>query len=117
MFGKVLKNLRKGKKYSIREFAKLIRKKDGGTLSPSYLCDIEQERRNPPENYIIEQMAGLLDVEKDYLLGFAETTTPDIPRILRETPELGKLLRKAKQLGFDDWKSIEKLINRKINKN
>lgn len=116
MFGKILKKLRKDKKYSIREFAKLIVKKDGKPVSPSYLCDIEQERRNPPDIFIIEQMASRLGVESDYLLGLAKKTTPEIPELIKEKPELGRLLRKAKDVGFDDWNAFEKLIDRKKKK-
>jgi len=113
MFGKTVKKLRKGKGFTIREFAALIRKKDGAPISPSYLCDIEQERRNPPDIAIIKQMAHQLKVDFDYLLGMANTTTPEIPALIKDQPVVGRLLREAKKVGFDDWKALERLIEEK----
>ena len=110
-FGKTVKKLRQGKGISLRDFARLIKKIDGLAISPSYLCDIEQERRKPPEHFVVSQMASALNVSEDYLLGLAETTTPEIHELIRDEPEVGRLLRKAKEAGFNNWKAVEKLIN------
>ena len=110
-FGKTVKKLRQGKGISLRDFARLIKKIDGLAISPSYLCDIEQERRKPPEHFVVSQMESALNVSEDYLLGLAETTTPEIHELIRDEPEVGRLLRKAKEAGFNNWKAVEKLIN------
>lgn len=115
MFGKTVKKLRKKKGLGTREFARKIHKMDGTPISASYLCDIEQERRNPPDIEIIKQMAHLLKVEEDYLLGLANTTTPEIPALIKEQPVVGRLLREARRVGFDDWKAVERLIGEKKN--
>ena len=45
-FGDYLRFLRKNKNITLRKFAKRI------GMYPTYLCDIELNRRNPPKNYI-----------------------------------------------------------------
>ena len=49
----------------------MVRKEDGGTISPQYLNDIEHDRRNPPSEFIIEQLAQHLKKSKEYLVAAA----------------------------------------------
>jgi transcriptional regulator with XRE-family HTH domain len=109
-FGGEIARLRKKKGFSIREFAKKVMKEDQEPMSPSYLCDIEQGRRKPPALEVIRRMAELLDADFDHLLDLANRTPPDIKEIMRGNEEVRRMLRKAKQSGFGDWKEVEKVI-------
>lgn len=66
-FGQVIANSRKELGISQRELASKVMKEDGNPISPQYLNDIERDRRNPPGDYLLEQFAQQLDLDKDYL--------------------------------------------------
>ena len=59
-FGRIIADARKALGMSQKELAARTRKEGGGAISPQYLNDIEHDRRNPPSEYIIEQLAGHL---------------------------------------------------------
>lgn|GEM_PF-1264887 len=112
-FGPEIARLRKRKQMSIREFAGRVMKEDGEPMSASYLCDIEQGRKRPPGLEVICRMADLLDGDLDHLLRLARRTPPDIKEIVQESEDVRRLLRKAKQSGFRDWKELEEYIESK----
>jgi transcriptional regulator with XRE-family HTH domain len=109
-FGEEIARLRKKKQMSMREFAKKVLKEDGEPMSASYLCDIEKGRKKPPSLEVIRRMAVLLDGDLDQLLRLAQRTPPDIKEIVQENEDVRRMLRKAKQFGFRDWKELEKYI-------
>ncbi|MCJ7578871.1 MAG: helix-turn-helix domain-containing protein [candidate division Zixibacteria bacterium] len=109
-FGEKIAQLRNKKGWTIREFAKRIMKEDGEPMSPSYLCDIEQGRRKPPALEVIRRMAELLDADFDDLMVSAHRTPPDIKQLVQENKMLRRVLKRAKDTGFKDWKEVEKLI-------
>ena len=109
-FGGEIARLRKKKGHTIREFASRVIKEDGQPMSASYLCDIEQGRKNPPALVVIRRMAELLDGDLDHLLNLAQRTPPDIKEIVQGNEDVRRMLRKAKQSGFRDWRKVEKLI-------
>jgi transcriptional regulator with XRE-family HTH domain len=109
-FGGEIARLRVDRGYTIREFAKKVIKEDQKPMSASYLCDIEQGRKNPPSVVVIRRMAEELEADFDRLMDLAERTPPDIKEMLQGNEEARKMLRKAKQAGFRDWKEVEKLI-------
>lgn len=109
-FGNEIARLRRGKEWTIREFAQKVIKEDGEPMSPSYLCDIEQGRRKPPALVVIQRMAKLLDGDFDKLMELAHRTPPDIKEIVQGNEEVRRMLRKAKQSGFKDWKEVEEFI-------
>ena len=109
-FGEEIARLRRKKQYTIREFAKKVLKEDGEPMSPSYLCDIEQGRRKPPALEVIQRMAELLEAEFDHLLDLAHRTPPDIKEIVQGNKMLRRVLRRARDTGFRDWKEVEKII-------
>lgn len=111
-FGPFIKKLRLENNYSLRGLAQKIIKDDGKPLSSSYLNDIEKGRRNPPSAYIVKQLARLLKVDVDSLLRKAGKTAPEVENIIREEPKVGSLLRRAKEVGFDDWNAVEQLIEK-----
>ena len=109
-FGEEIARLRKKKEWSIREFAKKVLKEDGEPMSPSYLCDIEQGRRKPPALDVIHRMAELLEGDFDKLMDLANRTPPDIKKYIQTNQGVRRMLRKARDSGFKDWKEVEKII-------
>ena len=112
-FGAEIARLRKKKGYTVREFASQVILKEGKPMSASYLCDIEHGRKNPPDLDVIRRMADLLDGDLDHLLRLARRTPPDIKEIVQENEDVRRMLRKAKQFGFRDWKELENYIESK----
>jgi transcriptional regulator with XRE-family HTH domain len=66
-FGKVITSARKGKGWSQKQLAEAVHNEDGKTISPQYLNDLERDRRNPPSDYLLDQLATALDLPRDYL--------------------------------------------------
>ncbi len=66
-FGKIISEARKALELSQKDLALLIKKEDGEAISPQYLNDIEHDRRNPPSEFFIEQLATQLKLSTDYL--------------------------------------------------
>jgi hypothetical protein len=61
-----------------KDLAAVIRKEDGEAISPQYLNDIEHDRRNPPSEFIIEQLANHLKLSKDPLIAAAGMWPTDL---------------------------------------
>ena len=66
-FGQVIASAHKDLGVSQRELAQKVLKEDGTPISPQYLNDIERERRNPPGDYLLDQLSRQLNLDKDYL--------------------------------------------------
>lgn len=67
-FGKIIADARRKTRLSQKELAAKIKKENGEPISPQYLNDIEHDRRNPPNEFLIAQFARLLNLPKDYLI-------------------------------------------------
>lgn len=67
-FGRIIASARKTLGISQKDLAAKIRKEDGQAISPQYLNDIEHDRRNPPNEFIIEQLAKHLKLSTEYLM-------------------------------------------------
>ena len=66
--GQAIVAARKAMGMSQKDLAAAIVKEDGAMgISPQYLNDIEHERRNPPSEFIIEQLAKQLQFSTEYL--------------------------------------------------
>lgn len=121
-FGDFIRERRVFLKLSLRQVAEKIKKEDGDVLSPQYLNDIEHNRRNPPSEHIIEELASILEVDKNYLLALKGEPPTLVKNYLVEKPEtgdaLGRLFRKAKEKGFNesDWQDLIKQIEKKPKK-
>lgn len=70
-FGRIIADARKAVGMSQKDLAARTRKEGGGSISPQYLNDIEHDRRNPPSEFIIEQIAGHLGLSKEHLIAAA----------------------------------------------
>lgn len=86
-FGEVISEARRAKGLSQKEIASKIIKEDGQPISPQYLNDVEHDRRNPPSEYLIVQIAELLDLDKDVLCLVAGTIPQDLKKIAASDPE------------------------------
>ena len=77
-FGQFIAEARKKARMSQKELAARITKEDGQPISPQYLNDIEHDRRNPPSESIIKQLARVLKVELDILYYYAGRLPSDL---------------------------------------
>ncbi len=77
-FGQTIARARKKRGVSQRELAMRVVKEDGAPISPQYLNDIERDRRNPPGDHLLEQLARALDLDKDYLYFLAGKLPSDM---------------------------------------
>lgn len=81
-------------------------------LSPGYYCDIEKNRRNPPDRDTLTKLINALrlsdaDIHTFYdLAGKARSEAPpDLPDYINENEVVRVALRLAKNKGStDDWK-------------
>jgi transcriptional regulator with XRE-family HTH domain len=91
-FGRTIADARKDKKISQKDLASRIRKEDGTEISAQYLNDIEHDRRNPPGESMIRQLARELDLEDeaDYLCLLAGTIPQDIRERGTDNPDQAK---------------------------
>jgi transcriptional regulator with XRE-family HTH domain len=67
-FGQVVAEARKKAGLSQKDLAAGLRKEDGEAISPQYLNDIERDRRNPPNEFILKQLASVLSLPLEFLL-------------------------------------------------
>lgn len=90
-------------------------------LSPGYYCDIEKNRRNPPDRETLAKLIEALRLSEEDthtfydLVGKArEEAPPDLPEYINENAVVRVALRLAKNKGSaDDWKRfIDDLENR-----
>ena len=83
-FGEAITQARKDQKLSQKQVAAGTLKEDGQAISAQYLNDIEHDRRNPPSEYIVRQLADALDLELDYLLFLAGRFPSDVLEMSRD---------------------------------
>lgn len=66
-FGRTIAGARRQRGVSQKELASRILKEDGSAISPQYLNDLERDRRNPPGEHLLAQLAAELGLETEYL--------------------------------------------------
>jgi transcriptional regulator with XRE-family HTH domain len=89
-FGETIRNKRKQILLSQKELAGKVLKEDGTPISPQYLNDIEQGKRNPDSDGMIEQFAKVLDLEKDVLYFWARKIPADLARLNAQPEKIAK---------------------------
>ncbi len=77
-FGFIIVQARKKAKISQKDLAARIKKEDGQPISAQYLNDIEYDRRGPPTDHIIEELARALNLAPDFLYLRAGKLPPDL---------------------------------------
>ena len=83
-FGEAITQARKDKELSQKRVAATTLKEDGQAISAQYLNDIEHDRRNPPSECIVRQLADALDLDLDYLLFLAGRFPSDVLEMSRD---------------------------------
>jgi len=79
-FGQVIVEARKETRLTQKALAERLRRGDGRKVLPPYLNDLEHDRRYPPENAVIEQLAKILNLSSDVLYFYAKRVPPDVRR-------------------------------------
>lgn len=79
-FGQVITEARKKAGLTQKEVAERLRREDGRKVLPPYLNDLEHDRRYPPENSVIDQLAKILGVSADVLYFHANRLSEDLNR-------------------------------------
>ncbi len=77
-FGQVIVQTRKTAGLTQKAVAERLRRGDGRQVLPPYLNDLEHDRRYPPENAVIEQLAKILNLSSDVLYFHAKRVPPDV---------------------------------------
>jgi transcriptional regulator with XRE-family HTH domain len=103
-FGSVITDARRRRSLSQKELASRIKKEDGSPISPQYLNDLERDRRNPPNEHLLDQLALELALTREYLfyvagaypedLKPAGTTPPDPERVAAAFRAFRRALKK-----------------------
>ena len=86
-FGTLVAEARRAIGMSQKELALKLKKEDGQAISPQYLNDVERDRRNPPSEYLIGQIAAILKMDKDVLCLAGGTAPDDLKRLAATHPE------------------------------
>lgn len=96
-FGQAVAKARTRTGRGLREVAPLILKEDGEPISFQYLSDIENDRRNPPSDHMIDQIASVLGISRYYLYIHARRIPPDFP-INVNVKEADKVYEKLREM-------------------
>ena len=79
-FGQVITEARKKSGLTQKEVAEQLRREDGRKVLPPFLNDLEHDRRYPPENAVIDQLANILKISSDILYFYAKRLPSDVAR-------------------------------------
>ena len=110
-FGSYVRSLRIKNNIGQRQLAKMI------GVAPSYLNDMEKNKRSAPRIELIKKLSIILKANLDLLNDLAgnskKTVAPDIVNFIENNPNIVSLLRSAKnnKLSNNEILSIEKKIN------
>ncbi|GIW84014.1 MAG: hypothetical protein KatS3mg106_527 [Gemmataceae bacterium] len=100
-FGRLLREKRIEKGFSLRKFAELV------GVSPTYLSQVEQGNVMPPTADRVKRMAELLGENSDEWIALAGRVPEDLPKIIQEQPtEIPQLLREAKGLTVEQLRKL-----------
>jgi PTS system nitrogen regulatory IIA component len=105
-FGPTIRLLRQAKSISLREMARQL------GVSPAFLSQIEAGRQHKIPKARIVQVAEMLGVSEDYLLGTARQIHPDVVRFLSDTPEAAEFMSAAMKNGVsaEDFSQLRELV-------
>jgi transcriptional regulator with XRE-family HTH domain len=97
--GDRIREARTAKKLTLRKFAALLDK------SPSYVSDIENDRRIPSEA-VLREACDIVSLDFDQMMALAGRFGDRTERQLRKTPSLGTLLRKLADLPPEKMEAV-----------
>jgi transcriptional regulator with XRE-family HTH domain len=72
-FGQVIVKARKAAGLTQKAVAERLRRGDGRKVLPPFLNDLEHDRRYPPEDAMIEQLAKILNLSSDVVYFYANS--------------------------------------------
>jgi transcriptional regulator with XRE-family HTH domain len=100
-FGQVITEARKKAGLTQKEVAEQLHRGDGRNVLPPFLNDLEHDRRYPPENAVIDQLASILKISSDVLYFYAKRLPNDVSREADDTQveEAYRAFRKALDTG------------------
>jgi transcriptional regulator with XRE-family HTH domain len=93
--GDLIRKRRVKKELSLRSLAAQLE------ITPSYLSDIENDRRVPAED-VVRQIARLLEIDFNDLMARAGKFGRDAERYLRRQPAAGQLFRRISEANLDE---------------
>jgi transcriptional regulator with XRE-family HTH domain len=106
-FGRLLREKRLAKKFSLRKFAELV------GVSPTYLSQVEHENVMPPTADRVKRMAELLSENPDEWIGRAGRVPDGLHEIIQQQPtEMPELLREASGLSADQLRQLREQIRK-----
>ena len=99
-FGRYVRALREERRIGQRELARLL------GVSPSYLNDIERDKRVAPRHEIVKSISEILDADHELIFDLAgqsrNTIPPDVSEIIRQNPEVIPMIRAIGDYGLSD---------------
>ena len=101
--GDRVRDARVSKGLALRELARRI------GIAPSYLSDIEYDRRTPSEE-VLGTICGELDLDVDTMLALAGRLGEEADRYLRRHPTAGVLFRRVSAAGLPEA-DLQRLVD------
>jgi transcriptional regulator with XRE-family HTH domain len=100
-FGQVITEARKKAGLTQKEVAEQLLREDGRKVLPPFLNDLEHDRRYPPENGVIDELANILEISADVLYFYAKRLPSDVTRDANDgqVEEAYRAFRKALDTG------------------
>lgn len=102
--GDTLREARLDKHLGLRELARHLDK------SPSYLSDIENDRRVPSEE-VLAELAKLLGLDFEQLMALAGRLGAETRRLVERSPEAVALFRRISGLRPDQLRQVAETVN------
>lgn len=93
--GELIRRARTEREMRLRELARRLKR------TPSYLSDIENDRRVPAED-VLRGIASELDLDFEHLMALAGRFGSDAGRYLRRTPAATTLFRRIQEQNLSD---------------
>ncbi len=105
--GERVRDARLGRQLGVREFARQLE------ITPSYLSDIEADRRAPVEA-LMRTLADSLDLEFDQLMALSGRLGAQAERYIKRTPEAAFLFRRIseKKLSAEELAKLREFIEK-----
>ena len=111
-FGSYIRKLRIKNDIGQRELAKKI------SVAPSYLNDMEKDKRAAPKNELIKKLSAILKADINIMHDLAgsskKTVAPDIEEFIKDNPNIISLIRTVKEnkISNEEIRQLEKKMSK-----
>ena len=111
-FGSYIRELRTNKEIGQRELAKKI------GVAPSYLNDMEKNKRAAPKNSIIKKLSTILKADLNLMYDLAgnskKSIAADVEEFIKENPSIISLIRSIKEnnVSSEEINNLEKKMSK-----